>query len=246
MNYFRFLLLVFFFFSLAACSTLKPSDDINRQYSADPLQGFNRGVYKFNDTADRLVVKPVAKGYSKILPSPVKTGVRNFFNNLGEPLNAANNVLQGKVTRSLTSITRFAINSTVGIAGLFDVAKNLVHIDAAQEDLGQTLAAWGVAPGPYLMLPLLGPSNLRDSLGFVGSSLAYSPINELADSDGERFVLRALDAFSNRASFLGADGLLDAQLDPYGFIKSSFEQSRIQDIYDGTPPVSDEQLESDF
>ena len=246
MKWLRLVGVLFALLVLSGCSTLKPSDDIGWQTSADPLQGWNRGVYKLNDAADRAILRPVAKGYDKVLPTPVKRGVRNFFHNLNEPFNAANNLLQGKFTRSLQSVVRFAINSTVGIGGLFDVAKHGVNIQRAPEDLGQTLAAWGVRPGPYLMLPLLGPSNLRDGVGMLGHWASYYPIGEVTDSNGARIGLSVLDAVDARASLLGADSVLQAQLDPYAFIKSTFEQNRLEAIYDGSPPESEDQYDSDF
>ncbi|MBT8115134.1 MAG: VacJ family lipoprotein [Arenicella sp.] len=242
----KLLLLVVVGLFLAGCNTLQQTDDLSRQYSADPWQGFNRGMHKFNETADRIVLKPVATGYSRILPSPAKTGVRNFFNNLSEPLNAANNLLQGKLVRAASSVARFAINSSIGIGGLFDVASGVTNISPANEDFGQTLAAWGVRPGPYLVLPLFGPSNLRDGLGRIGEGIVYYANGELTDSSSGRIGLSVLDAVDTRARLLGTDSLLDAQLDPYAFIKSSYEQNRIQALYDGSPPVSAEQLESDF
>ncbi|NND81019.1 MAG: VacJ family lipoprotein [Gammaproteobacteria bacterium] len=201
-------------------------------------------MYKFNDVADRAILRPVARGYDAVLPSAAKIGVRNFFANLREPLNTLHNLLQGKPGRALTSVARFGVNSTIGVLGFVDVAQT-AGVEPAREDLGQTLAVWGVAPGPYVMLPLLGPSNLRDTFGALGDS-AYYPNGEITASSGGRIALSTLDVISARSSLLGADSILTSQLDPYTFLKSSYEQSRVNDIYDGKPPVSDEQIESDF
>jgi len=220
---------------LGACSTLNVSDDPTNQVSNDPLNGFNRAVYSFNNTSDRIVLKPVANAYTNVVPKPARKGVSNFFRNLGEPLNVLNNLLQGKVDRALDSTYRFAVNSTIGIFGLFDVAK-AYDVDVANEDLGQTLAAWGVKPGPYLMLPFLGPSNFRDGLGLATSSAIYYPIGEITDSNGTRLGLTALGIIDTRAGLLGTDDVLDKQLDPYAFLKVAFEQNRLNQIYDGNPP----------
>ena len=231
--------------TLTACSTLKPTDDTAVQSSADPIAGFNRAMHRFNTAADKAVLRPVAKGYDKVLPDPAKRGIGNFFDNLNEPLNALNNLLQGKLDRTLSSTFRFVVNSTFGLAGLFDVADRM-QVAEAKEDFGQTLGAWGVKPGPYLVLPLLGPSNFRDGLGLVVESVSYYPNGEITDSSGGRIALSVLDVVDTRASLLGTDKLLDAQIDPYGFLKSSYEQNRVNLLYDGSPPISEEELELDF
>ena len=129
--------------------------------SSDPFEGANRSVYAFNTTADKYILRPVASGYDKALPEPAKKGVSNFLSNLSEPWNVVNSLLQGKVNRALGSTYRFAVNSTVGLLGLIDVAQGQ-GVEKTPEDLGQTLAVWGVKPGPYLMLPFLGPTNFWD------------------------------------------------------------------------------------
>ncbi|MEJ0100512.1 MAG: VacJ family lipoprotein [Pseudomonadota bacterium] len=125
-----------------------------------------RTVYKFNDALDRAVAKPVAKAYVSATPAPVRTGVSNFFNNLGYTKVMVNDLLQGKVTQFFSDTARLVVNTTVGIGGLFDPASQ-IGLAAHDEDFGQTLGKWGVAPGPFLMLPLLGPSDMRDGLGLV-------------------------------------------------------------------------------
>jgi len=167
-------LLTLLLFMMAGCNTLSIDDSAERQVSADPVQGFNRKVYAFNNGVDQAVIRPVARGYDKVVPDPAKRSVSNFLNNLREPLYAVNNLLQGKVDRALGSTYRFIVNSTLGIGGLLDVAEKH-EVEIAKEDFGQTLAAWGVKPGPYIMLPFLGPSNMRDGVGFVGENLAYYP-----------------------------------------------------------------------
>jgi phospholipid-binding lipoprotein MlaA len=228
-------------FSAFGCSTLDKSDDPSRQTSRDPIEGLNRAVYSFNSGADKIVLRPIAKAYSATLPKPAKKSVGRFFRNLNEPLNALNNLLQGNVDGALSSTFRFAVNSTVGVFGLFDVA-NKLDVKPAQEDFGQTLAAWGVGPGPYLMLPFLGPSNLRDLSGTIVDSSAWYPINRLSDSNSGRFAFTALNTINTRAELIGADLLLNKQLDPYSFIKQASEQNRLKKIYNGDPP----EIEEDF
>ena len=236
-----FLLVIFLPLTLiSGCNTLSVQDDHQRHISADPLQGLNRSIYAFNQGADKLILKPVAKGYSKIVPDPAKKSVSHFFSNLGEPINVINNLLQGKVGRAFSSTYRFVVNSTLGVFGLFDVAKSF-NVEETPEDFGQTLAAWGVGPGPYLMVPLLGPSNLRDGLGSLIDSAAYYPLDEITDSPGERTALVVTSVISFRAGFLGVDDVLEKQLDPYGFLKQAVEKSRIKDIYDGNPPLAPEE-----
>ena len=226
------------------CTTLKQTDDTASQISTDPLEPINRSIYKFNNVVDKIALKPAAQAYNYAVPKPAKKSVGNFFGNLAEPLNIINNLLQGKVDGSLQSTFRFAVNSTVGILGLFDVAKHY-EVEAVPEDFGQTLAAWGVKPGPYIMLPLLGPSNLRDSFGRVTSAAIYYPNSAVTSSTGAALGLTIVEAIDTRASLLGADAVLESQLDPYLFLKSAYDNNRINVIYDGNPPTPSED-ELDF
>ncbi len=227
----------------SGCSTLSINDSPDKHVAGDPLESLNRSIYGFNRTADKLILRPVAKAYDSTLPKPAKIGVSNFFSNLREPLNILHNLLQGKTDRALNSTYRFTVNSTVGLLGLLDVARHQFGVQPAREDFGQTLAAWGVQPGPYLMLPLLGPSNLRDGVARLGDSALYYPINEISDSNGVRTGLVLLDVIALRTSLLGTDRILDSQVDEYAFLKSAFEQNRIRALYNGNPP---EQPDEDF
>ena len=227
------------------CTTLSVTDDPTAHRASDPFEGVNRSIYSFNRGADRLILRPAARAYDTVLPRPAKTGVSNFFANLREPLNIVHNLLQGKPDRALSSTYRFAVNSTVGLLGLIDVA-NYQGVRRAPEDFGQTLAAWGVSPGPYLMLPILGPTNLRDGTGRLVDSAIYFPINEITDSNGARTGLTVLDVVSFRASLLRNDKLLESQVDEYAFLKSAFEQTRINALYDGNPPPAVEEDFDDF
>ncbi|GHA14390.1 ABC transporter [Arenicella chitinivorans] len=231
--------------ALTACSTLSVNDDPYKHVSADPLEGFNRKAHAFNDLADRAILRPTAKVYDTVVPEPAQQGVSHFFGNLREPVNLINNLLQGKFDGALHSTYRFVVNSTVGVFGLFDVASSY-EVEARREDLGQTLAAWGVKPGPYIVIPFLGPSNLRDGTARAVGTFGYYPINELSDDTSVRLGLAALDIVDTRARFLGTDDVLNRQLDPYLFLKSAYESTRINAIYDGNPPQPSDEEEFDF
>lgn len=231
--------------ALTACSTLSVNDDPNKHISADPLEGFNRKAYAFNDFADKAILRPTAKAYDAVVPDPAQQGVSHFFGNLREPVNLVNNLLQGKFEGALHSTYRFVVNSTVGLFGLFDVAGSY-DVEARPEDLGQTLAAWGVKPGPYIVIPFLGPSNFRDGASRAVGTFGYYPINDLSDDNSVRLGLAALDVVDTRAQLLGTDEVLDRQLDPYLFLKSAYESSRVNAIYDGNPPQPSDEEEFDF
>lgn len=244
MKYGRLLLVILLCCSIQACSTNNKTVSHDWNTSSDPLEGLNRSIYAFNNTADKYILRPVAKGYNSAVPKPAKKGVSNFFSNLGEPISAVNNLLQGKVDRALGSTYRFVVNSTVGILGLLDVAKHQ-GVEKTPEDLGQTLAVWGVKPGPYLMLPFLGPTNLRDGLGRGVTSAVYYPINQISDSNGVRLGLTGLSIVDQRVGLLGFDSALEKQLDPYLFIKTTVDNARTDAINDGQSEDVDEQ-EFDF
>ena len=200
----------------------------------DPLEPMNRGIYQFNDTVDKAVMKPVAQGYKAVLPSPVRTGISNFFSNIDDLLIALNNVLQFKLDKAASDISRVAFNTTFGIAGLFDVATSF-GLEKHDEDFGQTLGYWGVGDGPFLMLPLLGPSNVRDTAGLV----AYYHLDPVSNLDHvpTRNSLTALRAVDHRARLLDAEKVLDeAALDPYTFLRDAYIQHRRSAVYDGNPP----------
>jgi len=156
----RFLLLIVLF--LGGCATIP----VEQRHPDDPWERYNRGIFKFNNALDKAVVKPVARGYQKITPDFVEARVSSFFSNLGEITNSLNNLLQGNIIKSGSDLSRFALNSTFGVVGLFDVASQ-AGLEKHNEDFGQTLGVWGVGSGPYFMLPFLGPSTVRDSGGLV-------------------------------------------------------------------------------
>jgi len=241
----RLFCLLWIAFLACGCTTLSKTDDPSVQQSADPLVGINRRIFAFNAVADKRVLRPTAKAYSTVVPKRARIGVSNFFANLGEPLNFVNNLLQGKGKAAVTSGYRFAINSTVGVLGLIDIAK-LQNIERKREDLGQTFAAWGIKPGPYLVLPFVGPTNFRDGVGALASRSAYYPIGLISDDNGTRIGLTILNIVDTRSQFLNVDQGLSQQVDPYSFVKSVFETNRLNAIYDGDPPENNVDDIDDF
>lgn len=214
-------------------------DDASVEVPAnDPLEGMNRAIYRFNEQADRYVLKPVAEGYDAVAPDPVKTGVSNFFDNAYQPVVVLNELLQGKFHYGMQSLARLAVNTTVGLVGVVDVASRMDDpLPRRKEDFGQTLAVWGVGEGPYLVLPLLGPSNLRDAFGLVPDWFSQ-PITYI-ENDTARWSLTALDGVDARYRLLAAGAVMDeAALDPYAFVRSAYRQNRARQIEDqSTAPM---------
>lgn len=211
---------------LGACAHTPPDDP------SDPLERANRAVFKFNRTADRYVLRPVAQGYDQVMPDTAKLGVNNFFNNLEEPRTILNALLQLKVKRAARSTGRFLLNSTAGIAGFMDVATD-AGLKRYDEDFGQTLGRYGVGQGWYLMVPFLGPRTNRDLIGTGGDYFAgIGPYVETEVSA----PLTATDLVDTRARLLGADSLLDSAIDPYIFVRTAYLQQRLAKVYDGNPP----------
>lgn len=200
----------------------------------DPLEPLNRGIYQFNETVDKAVIRPVAEGYKEVLPQPVRTGVANFFSNLDDVLVLLNDLLQFKLERAASDFSRIVWNTTVGIAGLFDVATKM-ELEKHNEDFGQTLGYWGLSDGPYLMLPILGPSSLRDATGRV-ADWQFDPLTNHYDV-AERNVAAVVKIEDTRARLLETDEVLDeAALDPYVFVRDAYLQRRRSLVYDGNPP----------
>ena len=202
---------------------------------ADPFEGFNRGVQAFNDGVDNAVLKPVATTYRDVVPQFARTAIGNFFGNLGDGWSAINHLLQGKLEPALNMTLRMAVNTTFGLGGLLDVAGE-AGLERQSEDFGQTLGVWGVPPGPYLVLPLLGPSTVRDTGGrIVDMQPETAPryTHDEAVRNGA-FMLNVVDT---RAGLLGATRLLDdIALDRYSFIRDAYLARRLNQVYDGNPP----------
>ena len=209
----------------------------------DPLEPINRGIYKFNDGVDSLLIKPAAEFYRFAVPEFMRTGVSNFFSNINDVIVALNNLLQGKLTQGGSDVARLIVNSTVGVLGLFDVATE-IGLDKHNEDFGQTLGYWGIGDGPYLVLPLLGPSSMRDAVGWVGDFYAW-PISYL-EPRRDRQILIAFRFVTARADLLEASRILEtAALDPYEFVRDAYLQRRRNLVYDGKPPPDEDDLEND-
>lgn len=201
----------------------------------DPLEGVNRGVYKFNDVADRAIIKPVAKAYKAVTPSPIRKGFNNFFNNLGSLTTVLNDLLQFKFAHAFTDAGRFVINTTFGLAGFIDVA-SMDNIPNRKEDFGQTLGYWGVGNGAYLVLPILGPSTVRDATGFAIDTATSDPITYTHNIGEVRLhnQIRAAQLVDRRTQLLDAGDLVDdASLDPYSFVREAYLQRRASQVADG-------------
>lgn len=200
----------------------------------DPLEPLNRGIYKFNDGVDTVLIKPAAEVYKDVLPPLVRTGVSNVFSNLNDVIVALNNLLQGKLEAALSDIGRVLINTTAGLLGIFDVATE-AGLEKHDEDLGQTLGWWGVGDGPYLVLPFLGPRNLRDTVGLVGD-YKVDPVTYIEPSR-DRNVVQGARIVARRSELLGASRILEvAAIDEYEFVRDAYLQRRRNLIFDGNPP----------
>lgn len=205
---------------------------------SDPLEGWNRAVYRFNEGLDKAVIKPLAKGYNAITPAPVNRGITNIFGNLEDVGSAVNNLLQFKFGRAASDVGRVAVNTTIGIAGFFDVASNM-DLPHYGEDFGQTLGTWGFEPGAFIVLPVIGPTTVRDGIGLV-ADWYVDPIHYIED-DTVRWSIRGLDLVDTRADLLGASRVLEqAALDPYVFMRDAYLQQRRSKVYDGNPPPEPE------
>ena len=204
----------------------------------DPFETINRKVFVFNEKFDQYIGKPVARGYVKVLPVKIRRSIRNFLGNLAEPLTIINDLLQGKFTRALQDSGRFVANSTIGLFGLFDVA-TYFQLEKNSEDFGQTFARWVFAEGPYLVLPFLGPSTIRDGLGLVPHYVWTDPA-QYVGSENTRIGYWTINLISKRADLLASSALLEMQLDPYIFLRESYRQVRLNQIYDGDPPFEDD------
>jgi phospholipid-binding lipoprotein MlaA len=205
-----------------------------RTTNKESFEGFNRGIYKFNDTIDKAALKPVAKGYRKVTPQFVRTGIGNVLSNLEYPGTFINQFLQGKFVLGLKDTGRFLLNSTLGVAGIFDVATPL-GLEKNDEDFGQTMAVWGVPSGPFVNLPLFGPSSMRDApsrvVDWFTTPLQYTDLPWEAE-----WSVRIINPIHTRSELLPLDETLKRTYDPYTFIRDAWVQQREFNIYDGNPP----------
>lgn len=200
---------------------------------ADPLEPFNRSVFSFNEGLDRAILKPVATAYRDITPSPIRTGVTNFFGNITDVWSLVNNVLQLKPKESVETLMRISFNTIFGFAGVLDIATEM-RLEKHKEDFGQTLGYWGVGSGPYVVLPLLGPSSVRDTVGTAVD--INSDLVSRTDRVAVRNSLAALRLVNLRANYLSAGDVLDqAALDKYSFTRDLYLQRRQSLVRDGAP-----------
>jgi phospholipid-binding lipoprotein MlaA len=211
---------------LTGCATMP----VGKPDPRDPWEKFNRKSFAFNDALDRAIAKPVAKAYKKVTPRVVRTGVSNVLNNLDTITTVVNDVLQGKVRQAGHDSGRFLLNTTLGLGGLFDPA-SAAGLENNDEDFGQTLGKWGVKSGPYLMLPILGPSTVRDTFGRIPDQFTY-PVNYLADADA-RYAIRAVSFLDLRAGLLDLDAQLERSYDHYAFVRNAWLQRREFVVTDG-------------
>lgn len=220
---------------LTGCATTGGPDGAPEGAPGDPLEPINRPIFAFNDAFDRNVAQPVARGYRAVTPAPVDHGVTNFFSNLDDVTVLVNSALQLKGRKAAATTLRLTLNTTFGLLGLFDVASG-IGIPKENEDFGQTLGHWGVGAGPYLVLPVLGPSTLRDGPS-RGVDAQYSALDEITDTRSEYYGALTLYGVDSRADLLGATRVLDtAALDPYSYTRDAWLRRRASQVYDGTPP----------
>ncbi len=228
------LLLAALVFALASgCAT-------NGTDARDPIEGFNRAMYGFNEGFDEAIGKPVATAYRDVLPSFVRTGVRNFFANIDDLFIGVNNLLQGKPIDAVSDIARLAVNTTIGILGLIDVGSH-IGLEKHNEDFGQTFGRWGASDGPYIVWPMFGSSTVRDSMGSV-LDVSLDPVRNHRPVN-VRNVMLLTRATSKRADLLDASRVLEeAALDKYVFQRDAYLQRRRSLIYDGNPPREERSL----
>ena len=208
----------------------------------DPLASFNRASYSFNAGLDRALIKPLTISYQRYTPAMIRHSIGHFLDNLAEPATAVNALLQGKVGEAANTGLRFLINSTAGVLGTMDVATTF-GLPLLHEDFGQTLARWGLPDGPYLVLPLLGPSNLRDAVGIVTQRYLPDALSSI-DEPALAVARYSLLILHRRSGLLHLDPLLSEQPDPYLFERAFYRQYRLDQIHDGAPPASQGSLEN--
>ena len=221
-------------FLLLLASTLLLGGCATNGDRRDPLEPLNRGIYQFNDSVDKAVIKPVAQGYKDVLPQPVRTGVGNFFSNLDDVLVVFNDLMQFKLAQAVGDFHRVLWNTTIGIGGLFDVS-GAIGFEKHNEDFGQTLGYWGLGNGPYLVLPILGPSSLRDTAGRV-VDWQFDLVTNYYDVP-TRNTATVVKVEDTRSRQLGTSEILEeAAIDPYVFVRDAYLQRRRSLVYDGNPP----------
>jgi phospholipid-binding lipoprotein MlaA len=220
--------------ALGGCASVPNQAAGTAGQKADPWESWNRKVFAFNDSIDNAILKPVAEGYKAVVPSLVRTGVTNVFGNINDVWSTANQFLQGKVQDGFEMGMRVLVNSFFGLGGMLDPATEM-HLTKRSEDFGQTLGRWGVGPGPYMVLPLFGPSTLRDTAA-LPLDRHFSP-GTYPQDQAVRYSVSALELVNTRTNLLATTGLLDqVALDRYTFVRDAYLSRRVDQIYDGAPP----------
>lgn len=218
---------------LAGCSIAKPRTD-------DPHEQFNRKVYAFNDSLDQAIIRPVAVGYRKVTNPPVRRAVSDFFTNIKMPITVANDLLQARPLQAARSTGRFLVNLTLGVGGFFDPASQL-GLPLEDNDFGITLARWGVPEGDFLMLPLVGPTTVRDVWRLPVDSYFFDPLSYFSRNHdfhyGQYYIPQVLYLVTIRSRAIDAESFLKSAYDPYVFLRDAYRQQRIYRIYDGNPPA---------
>jgi phospholipid-binding lipoprotein MlaA len=237
------ILIIAMLLSLGGCATHDPADENSTFVEYDPLEPLNRKMHSFNMGVDRVIFRPVARGYKKVVPSPVRRSITNFFSNLTTPGSALNNFLQGKPGRGFNELGRFLFNSTLGLGGLFDVA-GAAGMERYDENFGQTLSVWGVPDGPYIVLPFWGPNMASDA--FALPIDYYADIWTYYDNSSVRDKVWGVRAIDLRYRLLPADALLEESQDPYVTVREAYRQNRTFRIFDGDPPSDDDFYEDEM
>jgi phospholipid-binding lipoprotein MlaA len=235
----KFLLTLLSCLLVGGCAALPPGKPDPR----DPWERFNRSTFKFNDALDRAIARPVAKAYVKVMPRVIRTGVSNALSNLDTVPTIINDTLQGKFRMAGHDSARFLLNSTLGLGGLFDPA-SAAGLEYNEEDLGQTLGKWGVESGPYLVLPVLGPSSARDAFSRAADTF-LEPVWYLED-DSTRYLIRLIDLLDQRAGLLELDAQLERSYDRYAFVRNAWLQRREYQVKDGDVADQSLELEEEF
>ena len=228
--------------ALGGCASSDTRQAAESSATNDPFEPFNRKMYQLNMTMDRVALKPMAKGYRRIVPSPVRRGFANFFSNLRTPNSALNNFLQGKPRRGFNELGRFLFNTTLGIGGIFNVAA-AGGMERYDENFSQTLAVWGLPEGPYLVLPIFGPHTTLDTVGLPFDYYADLNTHMTAGVKDRLYLIRLVDI---RARLLAAESVLESSIDPYITFRESYLQNRRFRIYDGDPPEDPDFLEDEL
>lgn len=228
---------------LSACATTDASDAESSYVAYDPLEPLNRKIHGFNTAVDKVALRPLARGYRKVVPSPVRRGITNFFSNLTTPRSSLNNFLQGKPKRGFSELGRFLFNSTLGLGGFIDVA-GAGGLERYDENFGETLSVWGVPDGPYIVLPIWGPNMASDVAALPVDY--YSDLWTHYDNSSVRSKVWGIRVIDLRYRLLSADSILEDSQDPYIAVREAFRQNRTFRIYDGDPPSNGEQYEDEL